>query len=173
MSRKTALVSISAEGRDHGKTFVLTEMPAHQAEKWAYRAILALTKTGLDIPDDVRRDGMAGIARLGLDALGRIRFNDRDDPSLSAESLLDEMFTCVRIRPSDNNPDFLRNLVDNDIEEVATRVKLRGEVFSLHVGFSIADASSKLSLALAMATEMTSKNTKTSHRRSARSSRRK
>ena len=35
MARKTANVTISAAGRDQGKVFVLREMPASQAERWA------------------------------------------------------------------------------------------------------------------------------------------
>ena len=49
-----------------------------------------------------------------------------------------EMFKCVRIYPDPrSHPGVLRELVEDDIEEIATRVKLRMEVLNLHLGFSI------------------------------------
>jgi len=46
MARKTATVTISAEGRDKGKTFFLTEMSAERSEEWGERALLALVRGG-------------------------------------------------------------------------------------------------------------------------------
>lgn len=140
MARKTRTVTITDPGRDHGKVFLLTEMPARRAEKWAARALLALAKSGVDMPDDIRAGGMAGIAILGLRALGSMDFAD-------AEPLLDEMMKCVQIMPDPARPDIIRELVDHgtdgdDIEEVATRLHLRAEVYTLHVGFSMPGAQS-------------------------------
>ena len=42
MARKVEYITIDQEGRDQGKTFKITEMPALKAEKWATRAFLAL-----------------------------------------------------------------------------------------------------------------------------------
>lgn len=134
--RKTREIKIDAEGRDKGKTFVITEMPASQAEKWAVRAFLAMSRSGVEIPDNLEGTGMAGIATLGLKALGGIQEDD-------AIRLMDEMFDCVKFKPDDARiPP--RDLVEDDIEEVATRVKLRIEIFELHTGFSLAAATSKL-----------------------------
>ena len=44
MARKTKIVTIAAEGRDYGKSYLLTEMPALKAEKWATRAMMALIR---------------------------------------------------------------------------------------------------------------------------------
>lgn len=135
--RKTANVRITdADSRDNGKVYKITEMPATQAEKWGARALLALSRAGVDVPDDVAKSGLQGIAILGLKALGGVSFED-------AELLMDEMFGCVTIVPDEaKNPDYSRTLVETDIEEVATRVLLRGEVFKLHTGFSLADGGS-------------------------------
>lgn len=38
MARKVEQVVIEAEGREQGKTFILTEMPAIVAERWATQA---------------------------------------------------------------------------------------------------------------------------------------
>jgi hypothetical protein len=128
MARKTKEITITDSGRDQGKKFILTEMLAAQAETWAIRVFLALAKSGVEIPEDVQGSGFAGIASLGLQALGSVSWD-------LAEPLLKEMMDCVQIQPSVG---ITRKIVDNseDIEEIGTRIKLRGEVFSLHVDFS-------------------------------------
>lgn len=128
MARKTQTVTIQDKGRDEGKVFVLTEMPASQAERWAVRAFLAMAHAGLEIPEDIANMGMAGIAAFGLRALGGISYAE-------AEPLLDEMFTCIQHIPDPARPDIVRKVIESDIEEVSTRFFLRKEVFGLHVNF--------------------------------------
>lgn len=128
--RKVVDVTISDEGRDKGKTFRITEMPADKAEKWAIRALMALAKNNAQLPDDVVGAGMAGLAFVGVQALSTLKFEE-------VEPLLDEMFQCLQMVPDPSgHPDIVRALVANDIEEVMTRVKLRSEVLTLHTGFS-------------------------------------
>jgi len=149
--RKTTIVTIEAENRDKGKTFLLTEMPAAQAEKWAARAFLAMVKSGVEIPDDVADMGMAGLATLGIKALGGISWE-------LAEPLLDEMFECVQIQPDPaRNPKFARPLAEDDTEEVMTRFTLRRAVLELHVDFSLAAklSTSKAPAAAVKATPIT------------------
>lgn len=140
---KTADVFITAEGRDKGKLFVLTEMPAAQAEKWAARAFLTLGRAGVTVPDEIRGQGMIGLAILGIKALSSVVFRDPMDPSLGAEALMDEMFACVAYCPDQANRGYTRTPVGTDIEEVVTRLKLRDDLWLLHVGFSLAEAASK------------------------------
>lgn len=131
MSRKTARISIDQENRDKGKTFVITEMPADRAERWALRALLALTNAGIDVPEQAGNAGMAGIASVGVGMLARLDFE-------VAEPLLAEMMACVRI---DMGNGVVRDLLEGDggdIEEVVTRLHLRKAVLELHLGFSIA-----------------------------------
>lgn len=144
MARKSASVTITAEGRDKGKTFLLTEMPARQAEQWATRALFAMGQSGIDIPDDIAQAGMAGIAAAGIRALTGIQFAD-------AAPLMDEMMECVQFVPDPRQPLVRRAITEAgpdgegaDIEEVATRLHLRSEVVALHVGFSLSDALSRL-----------------------------
>lgn len=155
MARKTAQIRIEAEGRDHGKTFFITEMPASQAEKWAARAFLALAKSGMQVPEDLKSMGLAGIFTLGVKALGSIEWT-------MAEPLMDEMFACVQIIPNpERDTNVKRGLVEADIEEVATRIKLRADVFELHTGFSQVVAKFK-SAAAAAIQESVSPSTSTS-----------
>jgi hypothetical protein len=129
--RKTLTVTIDAPGRDQGKAFVLREMPASQAEKWAARAFLALAKSGVEVPDNIAAAGLSGVAAMGIKAFGGMSFRD-------AEPLLDEMFGCVSHIPDPARPAVVRALIEDDIEEVATRLKLRLELFRLHMDFSVA-----------------------------------
>lgn len=136
--RKTKDVLIEAEGRDKGKVFVIRELPASQAEKWAMRALMSAARAGIDI-GHVAGMGMQGIAALGIGSLLTANWDE-------AEPLLDEMMACVQIRPDPGNPGVVRPLNpmpdSEDIEEVATRLLLRKEVLELHTGFSLAGAGS-------------------------------
>ena len=136
--RKTKLVPIAPKGdgdtsRDLGKVFLLTEMPASQAEKWAMRAFLALSHANVDVPKEVAQLGMIGVAMVGMRAFTRASWSD-------IEPLMDEMMGCVQICPTPGETAIVRPLIETDIEEVETRFRLRKEAIELHVGFTIADA---------------------------------
>ena len=135
MARKTATITIDAPGRDHGRVFSLTEMPARQAEEWAFRALMAAARAGLDIPEDMASGGMSVLASVALRGLMGMPWTD-------AAPLLAEMMGCVRIVPDPSKPNVVRPVDDEDIEEVATRLKLRMEVWTLHTGFSMPAAPS-------------------------------
>ena len=150
--RRTNVVTIESEGRDKGKTFLLTEMSASQAEKWAARALLALLKSGVHVPDEVASTGIAGLATIAIQAFGGISWE-------LAEPLLDEMMNCVQIKPDPRNPNVIRALIEDDVEEVTTRLLLRKELLELHLGFSLA---AKLSTLKASAAAMISKDTEMS-----------
>jgi hypothetical protein len=129
MPRREAVVVIDAEGRDKGKIFRLTELPAEQGEEWATRLLLALGKSGVEVPEGVFSMGMAGLAAVGIRAMGGL-------PWEVAKPLMQEMMACVQIQPG---PDarIVRRMIPDDIEEVATRLRLRDEVINLHLGFSV------------------------------------
>lgn len=151
--RKTKTVVIGPDGgRDAGKVFLLTEMPARQAERWAQHALLLVASSGADVGNV--RGGMAGVAVMGIQALmgGAVKFAE-------VEPLLDEMMRCVQIVPDPRNTSVIRPLNDrgvegDDIEEVMTRVKLRAEVLDLHLGFSLADALSTLAASASQPTDL-------------------
>lgn len=129
--RKTKLVIIPSTppSRDAGKAFLVTEMDAVRAEKWATRALLALASSGVDIPPEVIKAGAAALMAAGFRALLTMGFAD-------AEPLLDEMLSCVVIVPDRSKPDVTRNIDADDIEEVSTLLLLRSEVIEIHTGFS-------------------------------------
>lgn len=126
---KTKIVNITAEGRDKGKSFLLTEMPAVRAEKWAFRALGAMAKSGFDIPPHIVEMGIAGVVAVGLKAILGTDWQE-------TEPLLDELMSCVKsVQPAAAQG---RPLVDEDIEEVKTLLTLKSEVLELHAGFSVA-----------------------------------
>ena len=128
--RKEATVVIEAEGRDKGKIFRLREMPASQAEAWGCRLMIALAKSGVEVPEGFFDMGMAGVAVMGIQALGGLSWD-------VAQPLLAEMMGCVQIQPGPSQPNVVRALIEDDIEEVTTRIRLREEVITLHTNFSI------------------------------------
>lgn len=128
MARQVINYTVEQDGRDKGKCFVITEMPASQAERWAMRALLALMRNNAEIPEGTEQLGMAGLVQVGLRAFAGIRWED-------AEPLIEEMMGCVKIMPNPSKPSVVRPLIEEDIEEVATRIELRKQIWSLHTDF--------------------------------------
>jgi len=128
MARKELIYMVQDKGRDEDKVFKLTEMGAAQAERWAMRALMALMKSGANIPENFDKLGMSGMAELGLKAVAGLDWE-------TAEPLLEEMMSCVQFIPDPSKPQIIRALFDQDIEEIQTRLKLRLEVFKLHTDF--------------------------------------
>lgn len=128
MARKTLTFTVTDEGRDRGKVFLLTELPASKAESWAMRSLLALMAGGVEMPDGIENMGMAGMAEVGIRALSGLKWE-------IAEPLLAEMWECVQCIPDPSKPHVVRTLIEEDIEEVTTRIKLRAEVWKLHTDF--------------------------------------
>ena len=128
MARKELRYTVSAEGRDKGKVFVLTEMSARRGHAWATRALFAVMNGGVDLGDGLIGAGFAGLAAVGIKALGNISVN-------VGAPLMDELFSCVVIMPDPSKPQVTRPLIDDDTEEVATLFLLQKEVLGLHIDF--------------------------------------
>lgn len=151
MARRETRVTITDEGRDKGKTFILREMPSFDGEWWAIRALVVLGNAGLTMPAGVLESGMAGLAAMeqmkgaasALFLMG-LRMLPGVDPK-ALKPLLDEMMGCVTYQPPGAFP--AQALFSGDmsqIEEIKTILTLRAEVLELHLGFSLAGAVSTL-----------------------------
>lgn len=134
MARKEIFYTVDTKGRDIGKVFFIREMSATQAEWWAIRAGMAMARSGVELPENFADMGIAAMAGTGLKMVSQI-------PPDEAKPLLDELMECVQCVPDASNQSIKRKLIDDDIEEIATRIKLRMEVFKLHVDFFTAAAS--------------------------------
>jgi hypothetical protein len=158
--------TVTAEGRDKGKTFHIVEAPAAQVEWWAVRAFSALEKAGVDVGAYAER-GVQGLIVLGVRGLALL-------PPHELKPLLDEMFACVTsVKPDPRNPQVTRPIVNmggegDDIEEFATRFTLRQQIAELHVGFSLAGDQSNSANSSTTTTSPASSNTPTSPARSPR-----
>lgn len=124
MARKTCRVTIDADGRDKGKTFVLTELPALDIERWTVRLILALGKNGVSLPDVQAQSGFAGVAGILWALIAQI-------PVSEAEALLATMLEGLKI----DEGKITRNLVPDDIEEAETLLQIRLAWVDVHAGF--------------------------------------
>lgn len=153
MSRKTTEITLGEEAdRDADKVFLITEMVATQSEAWAFRALSAMSRSGSKV--DVA-GGWATIASTGLQALFAAPYDE-------LKPLLDEMMNCVqRVMPAAT-----RKLIEDDTEEITTRLRLRNEVLTLHMGFSPAAALFQAVAALSTPETQISSNTQTSEEES-------
>ncbi len=133
MARKTLTYVVESSGRDKGKTFLLTEMPATKAEDWAIRAILALGAANIEVPDGALQLGMAALAEIGLKKLFAI-------DALTLKPLLSELMECVEFVPNPQKPQVKLTYptFESQIEEVQTLLALKWEVLNLHLDFSLA-----------------------------------
>jgi len=136
MALKTKDVLISAEGRDYGKLFRITEMPAAQTERWGFRAFQAVAQAGVEMPANMVNAGAAAMMVVGLKALAVI-------PSVEAFALMDELMACVTIVRDKAHLEVASPLLATDIEEVWTRLQLKDEVLEIHTGFSVAGSLQK------------------------------
>lgn len=150
MARKTKTITIEAVNRDKGKSFVITEMAARQAEEWAIRVVCALMGSGLDVPqnamsalqlaaspkpedphdrelyESVMASGMVALAKFGITALAKMPFAE-------SKPLMDELLSCVKFQAA---PGTVIPLADEgQIEELTTWFRLKKEALMLHVDF--------------------------------------
>ena len=133
MARRTQEITVTgdaAKDRDVGKKFLITEMSAMAAERWAARALLAIMNV-IELSDDEADAGMAGVAS----AMSRtgINFTGGAANFAEIEPLLDEMLGCIQIMEKATT----RALTEDDVEEIQTLFMLRSEVLKLHTNFSL------------------------------------
>lgn len=129
MSRKSTTITIN-EGRDQGKQFKLTEWSAIQTERWILRAVFGLGKAGVEIPPEILQLGAAATAYAIASQASKM-------PSRLGLKLADELMECVKRVEATAD----RALVEQDIEDVSTRLRLKSEVLKLTFGFFVFAAS--------------------------------
>lgn len=141
--RETKTVAVphfeGTRDRDLGKLFLITEWSAARADDWMMRMVFAANKGGGSLPIDLRGIGTEGVAVLFLNTF--LRGNISGDELIP---LWNELLECAKIVRDASAPDAATDIIEGDIQEVATRQWLRMEVLSLHVNFSIPDALSRL-----------------------------
>ena len=131
MARKTKDVTISADNRDKGKTFRITEMGSEDAEDWAFRALQALAASGVEIPENPRMMSAAKLAEMGLMALAKAV------PS-TVKQLKKELLACVAFVLPEKRSESIALIPNVHVEEVTTLFTLQMAALELHIGFSLA-----------------------------------
>lgn len=124
MARKTCRLTITDDGRDKGKVFIITELSALDIERWTVRLVLALGKNGVSLPQIQVDSGFAGIAGLLWVLIAQISPEE-------AENLLATMLEGLKI----DEGKITRDLVPDDIEEADTLLQIRMAWVDLHAGF--------------------------------------
>ncbi|MCW4590424.1 hypothetical protein NO263_07515 [Gluconacetobacter entanii] len=128
MARKSIEYTVTSDGEDNGKVFVITRMSAFEADKWGRHVLQAAIRSGAAIPDTMVANGIAGLAGAGISIFGAI------DPD-TTDRLLSRLMECVQIRRDPAHPEVVQKLLPVDIEEIETVATLQKEAFMLHVGF--------------------------------------
>lgn len=146
MARHTREIQIQTPGRDAGKKFRITEMPADQGERWGNRLALEFGQAVSKVPSAVIGGGMASVSHMlpillvqGLQSLGGL------NPAV-VQPLLDEMMAQVKYIPPTSAagvPDQTIFAGENSqIEEIQTRYTLIFETIKLHWSFLLDAAQS-------------------------------
>lgn len=129
MARRTKVVTIDSEkSRDHGKTFLITEMSADAAEWWAIRVTQGIVGSNPDADFDIFSGSLPRLANFAFVGLAKI-------PADQLKPLMDEMKSCVSVMLPDGKTS--RALLQGDVEDIMTWLELRKEVFEILTGFSV------------------------------------
>lgn len=129
MARRTKVVMIDSEkSRDHGKTFLITEMSADAAEWWAIRVTQGIVGSNPDADFDIFSGSLPRLANFAFVGLAKI-------PAGQLKPLMDEMKACVSVMLPDGKTS--RALLPGDVEDIMTWLELRKEVFEVLTGFSV------------------------------------
>lgn len=152
--RKHVKVTIDAEGRDKGKTFIIHELAAMPLEDWAIRAFIGLKNSGVAIDDDIAANGIAGMIEIGLSS-----FLSMDITYL--RPLLTEMLSAIEFVPNAEKMDIKYPLVQfpDQLEEISTLFRLRAAWLSVNLGFFGSGASSPTPLKTGQRGQPDSSNT--------------
>jgi hypothetical protein len=146
VAREQRVITIDTPGRDKGKQFRITEMPADQAERWGNRLALEFGHAAAKFPSGLIGGGMAGVSQVlpvlmvqGLQSLGGL------NPDV-VQPLLDEMMGCVKFIPPGSAAGLPDQVIfageNSQIEEVQTRYRMHFETIKLHWGFLLDAAQS-------------------------------
>lgn len=130
---KTKTVTIE-KGRDAGKTFLITEMPAIQADEWAHRLLEQAANSGVDLKNvdvlNIDTSDMKGMIEIGAQVftiLGKI------PAEVSRQMKFDILDRCVRIVPTSGDARIC--VWDQEILDFANFTILAAQAIGIHIGF--------------------------------------
>lgn len=122
------------KGRDEGKSFKITEMPAMKADEWAHRLFYEASTSGLNLKevdvlnlDTKSMQGMIEIGAMVGSIFGRI------PPERSRELKFELLDTCVRIIPKGG--DAREVLWNDEIKDMKNFTILAAQAIGIHIDF--------------------------------------
>lgn len=131
MARKEIEITIE-EGRDAGKTFKITEMPATQANIWMMKMLGILGKAGIQISSLNHLDMMEVINVISAAGYEQ------------AEPLLSELLECASFKKDGALVSLKsQNIIDSVIEDWITISRLQMESLRLNLGFLVEEEGSE------------------------------
>jgi len=135
--RKTKVITIEDEGRDKGKSYLITEMPLFQGEEWALRVIMEVARAMQTLPAgfDGTREwfqlyGMEWLASSGIKVFGNLEW-------ITTRQLMQELIDCIEYLPNKNDMRVKHKEIYSVTEEIPTMLRLKWEVINLHFDFFI------------------------------------
>ena len=129
MARKEVEIKIE-DGRDAGKVFKITEMPAVPMDKWVTRALILLGKSD---------KGIGALAGTSFESiLKALSAADYDE----TEKLLNELLACCSFLKDGVSVPMKGDMIDSVIEEWTTIMRLRVEALKVNLGFLEQDVES-------------------------------
>ncbi len=136
MTRNREEITITEADRDHGKTFVLNEMPSFQAELWAGKALHMILRAGRELPPGAAGAGVAGLAAT-FGAANGVLSELEELHFILQHPDLSEVLGCIKFK----NPAGIEMPITFDvncqIEEIRTWKRMRFRLLTLHTGFSM------------------------------------
>lgn len=126
-ARRTETVHITADNRDKGRTYIITEMDAFEGEDLGVKILLALTGAGVKIPDTAT--GIAGLAAVGIAAMAKL-------PYSTVKPILNDMLSHVVYQHAPKHPPM--PLDNTNVSETSTLLEIRKAFVHLHLGFLMA-----------------------------------
>ncbi len=131
LKRKTHTIE---SGRDKGKVFQITEMPAIQADEWAHELFYEASVSGMNLKEvdvlNLDTKSMVGMIEIGAmiaTIFGRIPANR------SRELKFELLERCVQIVPTGGNPRPV--MWDQEILDAKNFTLLAMHAVDVHVGF--------------------------------------
>lgn len=132
--RNTEIFTITTEGRDYGKQFLITEMSAWDAEKLAHELLRFLVR-GQHIPDEIVEMGCKGLATIGSSVFTLTTGNEAETLSNKLLSTVKRILPDAKMGMSNERP-----IVAEDISEWQTLIDIKDRVFKLNFGFLVKEA---------------------------------
>lgn len=147
MALKEQVVVIE-KGRDAGKKFLITEMPAYKFDNLAMRMLAAVASSGVSLTNFISEstgiaidnigdlaalkeidplDGAIGLLNASFNVFGMI-------PTSVSMPILDELLSCVQFIPDGGRARPINHDL-GDVEDFRTLWKLRFDAYMIHVSF--------------------------------------